>query len=108
MLVLLAALVCFLKFYAAIALGHSFTNRKMLLSVAFFAAFSVAEQIAVSAGLIGFASVGIPHSWLRGAVGTMDYYVQLVLGGAILAVVLYGAVYYAVTYLSLKKRLNLQ
>ena len=107
-LVLLAALVCFLKFYAAIALGHSFTNRKMLLSVAFFAAFSVAEQIAVSAGLIGFASVGIPHSWLRGAVGTMDYYVQLVLGGAILAVVLYGAVYYAVTYLSLKKRLNLQ
>ena len=46
-LVLLAALVCFLKFYAAIALGHSFTNRKMLLSVAFFAAFSVAEQIAV-------------------------------------------------------------
>lgn len=107
-LVLLAALVCFLKFYAAIALGHSFTNRKMLLSVAFFAAFSVAEQIAVSAGLIGFASVGIPRSWLRGAVGTMDYYVQLVLGGAILTVVLYGAVYYAVTYLSLKKRLNLQ
>ena len=106
-LVLLAALVCFLKFYAAIALGH----RKMLLSVAFFAAFSVAEQIAVSAGLIGFASVGIPRSWLRGAVGTMDYYAasaQLALGGAILAVVLYGAVYYAVTYLSLKKRLNLQ
>lgn len=32
----------------------------------------------------------------------------LVLGGAILTVVLYGAVYYAVTYLSLKKRLNLQ
>ena len=58
--------------------------------------------------LIGFASVGIPRSWLRGAVGTMDYYAQLVLGGAILAVVLYGAVYYAVTYLSLKKRLNLQ
>lgn len=107
-LVLLAALVCFLKFYAAIALGHSFTNRKMLLSVAFFAAFSVAEQIAASAGLIGFASVGIPRSWLRGAVGTMDYYAQLVLGGAILTVVLYGAVYYAVTYLSLKKRLNLQ
>ena len=106
-LVLLAALVCFLKFYAAIALGHSFTNRKMLLSVAFFAAFSVAEQIAVSAGLIGFASVGIPRSWLRGAVGTMDYYAQMVLGGAILTVVLYGAVYYAVTYLSLKKRLNL-
>ena len=107
-LVLLAALVCFLKFYAAIALGHSFTNRKMLLSVAFFAAFSVAEQIAASAGLIGFASVGIPRSWLHGA---MDYYAasaQLVLGGAILAVVLYGAVYYAVTYLSLKKRLNLQ
>ena len=66
-LVLLAALVCFLKFYAAIALGHSFTNRKMLLSVAVFAAFSVAEQIAVSAGLTGFASVGIPRSWLRGA-----------------------------------------
>lgn len=41
----------------------------------------------------------------------MDYYAasaQLALGGAILAVVLYGAVYYAVTYLSLKKRLNLQ
>lgn len=110
-LVLLAALVCFLKFYAAIALGHSFTNRKMLLSVAFFAAFSVVEQIAASAGLIAFASVGIPRSWLHGAVGTMDYYAasaQLALGGAILAVVLYGAVYYAVTYLSLKKRLNLQ
>ena len=110
-LVLLAALVCFLKFYAAIALGHSFTNRKMLLSVAVFAAFSVVEQIAASAGLIAFASVGIPRSWLHGAVGTMDYYAasaQLVLGGAILAVVLYGAVYYAVTYLSLKKRLNLQ
>ena len=110
-LVALAALVCFLKFYAAIALGHSFTNRKMLLSVAFFAAFSVAEQIVFSTGLVSFVSVGIPRSWWRGAVGTMDYYAsaaQLALGGAILALVLYGAVYYAVTYLSLKKRLNLQ
>lgn len=110
-LVLLAALVCFLKFYAAIALGHSFTNRKMLLSVAFFAAFSVVEQIVFSAGLIGIASSSIPRSWLRGAVGTMDYYtdyLQIVLGGVLLALALYGAVYYAVTYLSLKKRLNLQ
>lgn len=107
-LVLLAALVFFLKFYAAIALGHSFTEHKKLLSVVFFAAFSVAEQILGSAGLLGVASYGIPRSWLR---GTMNYYtqsVQLALGGAILAVVLYGAVYYLVTCFSLKKRLNLQ
>lgn len=107
-LVLLAALVCFLKFYAAIALGHSFTNRKMLLSVAFFAAFSVAEQIAVSAGLIGFASVASRAAGCAERSGRWIIMPQLVLGGAILTVVLYGAVYYAVTYLSLKKRLNLQ
>ena len=78
--------------------------RRLLTVLAALVLFSVV----CAAGLIGFASVAIPRSWLRGAVGTMDYYAQLVLGGAILTVVLYGAVYYAVTYLSLKKRLNLQ
>ena len=81
--------------------------RRLLTVLAALVLFGVV----CAAGLIGFASVGIPRSWLRGAVGTMDYYAasaQLALGGAILAVVLYGAVYYAVTYLSLKKRLNLQ
>lgn len=78
--------------------------------MAFFAAFSVAEQIVFSAGLIGIASSSIPRSWLRGTVGAVDYtaYAQLALGGMLLALALYGAVYYAVTYFSLKKRLNLQ
>ena len=42
----------FLMVYAAIALGHSFSNHKILLSVVFFIAFSLAMQ---AAGLSSFA-----------------------------------------------------
>ena len=44
--------------YAAIALGHSFSNHKILLSVVFFIAFSLAMQ-AAGAGLSELPRPGV-------------------------------------------------
>lgn len=54
-LCLVSCLVSFLKFYAAISLGHSFSNHKVLLSVVFYIGFGIVTQ---TIGSI-FASVGI-------------------------------------------------
>ena len=43
-LCLVSCLVSFLKFYAAISLGHSFSNHKVLLSVVFYIGFGIVTQ----------------------------------------------------------------
>ena len=104
-LLLFSALGSYLMFYAAIALGHSFANHKILLSVVFYLAFSVALQTVASfGGIYGIIAAGEngfffgdPRVWLQ----------QLLLVGIALAL-LTAAVFYVGTHLMLKHRLNLQ
>ena len=104
-IVVLGALATYLMFYAAIALGHSFANHKILFSVLLYIGFSIVLQIIVSFG-------GISGLF---AVADSSYFETHILNAAhtlLLAVLLYyliiSAVFYLITHLNLKKRLNLQ
>ena len=105
-MLLLSPMSSMLLYYAAIAVGHSFANHKILLSFAFYFVFNVGVQIIGSfAGLYGLLSLGtigdsfdtfspaIPHTFLVSMISSM-----LVLCAA----------FYLTTRLTLKKRLNLQ
>ena len=108
---MLAACMSFsLQFYAALAAGHSFANHKMALSVAFFFVFQFVVQMAgaIVAGPAGRgaaapvpADAGFP-AHRRGGRPLRDG------GCCILLTVLYGAIFYIVTTITLKKRLNLE
>lgn len=105
-LCLVSCLVSFLKFYAAISLGHSFSNHKVLLSVVFYIAFGIVTQ---TIGTI-FASVGIqidtsPDFWSN--LPVVQVFSSLAWAAAGVSALL-GAAYYVLTLLMLKKRLNLQ
>ena len=108
----------FLMVYAAIALGHSFSNHKILLSVVFFIAFSLAMQ---AAGLTFFSTQhadSIAIEDLRKAIvetviesgGSAD----LLLDGTRFLVIdsietlVTCGVFYTLTWYNLQKRLNLQ
>lgn len=102
---LFSTLRSFLMFYAAIALGHSFANHKILLSVVFYIGFSIALQTATSfGGVFGIISAaesdffsGDPLIWTH-TLSVLSIAAALVL----------TAVFYLVTHFCLKKRLNLQ
>ena len=103
---LLSAMASYLMFYAAIALGHSFANHKILLSVVFYIAFSVGLQIIGSFAGIYSIVAGVEGDWFY----DLDPYAipHLAAGFSALSTLLVGAVFYVVTQLTLKKRLNLQ
>lgn len=105
LLTVFSALSSYLMFYAAIALGHSFANHKVFLSVVFYIAFTMGLQTVASFGGVygisaaaknGFFSAD-PRVWIH----------SLSLGGVAVAA-LTAVVFYVVTYFTLKKRLNLQ
>ena len=105
-LCLVSCLVSFLNFYAAISLGHSFSNHKVLLSVVFYIGFGIVTQ---TIGTI-FASVGIqidisPDFW--SSLPVTQVFSSLAWAAAGVSALL-GAAYYVLTLLMLKKRLNLQ
>ena len=91
-----------LQFYAAMAVGYSFANHKTLLSVVFFFAFQFVMQILGTMGLFGIDDLNL--SW--GLNGVTALHVGMSI--AIVAVALYGAVFYVITTLMLKKHLNLE
>ena len=98
-----------LQFYAALAVGHSFANHKMALSVAFFFAFQFAAQV-VSYMMILLLDESALHHLLM----SLDFHVSqmgavhLAIWLLIVLAAIYGAVFYVVTALTLKKRLNLE
>ena len=104
-IVVLTALTSYLMFYAAIALGHGFANHKILLSVLFYIGFSVVLQIIVSfAGIQGIASIAESSYFDNHPLDMMH---TLLIGTAVYSLVT-SAVFYLITHLNLKKRLNLQ
>ncbi|KAF5075517.1 hypothetical protein QVN85_00335 [Oscillibacter valericigenes] len=95
------AVLC-LEFYAAMAVGHSFANHKMALSVVFFFGFQFVMQLA--GGLI-LNSNGLWESFYY--LDGMESFHQM-MGISIVISLVTGVIYYFITSTMLKKRLNLQ
>ena len=98
-----------LQFYAALAVGHSFASHKMLLSVVFFFVFQFACQV------VGFFLILLlDESPLHHLLMRLDFHISgmaaIHLGIWLMIAVsaIYGAVFYAVTTIALKKGLNLE
>jgi len=107
----LSCAVTCLQFYAALAIGHSFSGRKLLLSVVFYFLLQFAMQTILSLSTFGPGAVFL--DWLEeaivdgsagGAVGS--FHLAMFLSG--LLTLLHGAVYYFLTTFTLKRRLNLE
>lgn len=97
----------FLMVYAAIALGHSFSNHKLLLSVVFFIAFSLAMQ---AAGLTFFSyqlTIGETVIESGGSAASLLDGTRFLVIDSIETLVACG-VFYTLTWYNLQKRLNLQ
>lgn len=108
----LSCAVTCLQFYAALSIGHSFSGRKMLLSVVFFFVLQFAMQMIVSAVTFGPGAVFM--DWLEEAIvgwptngGAMASFHLLMLVSA-LTTLLHGGVYYFLTAFTLRRRLNLE
>lgn len=93
-----------LQFYAAMAVGYGFSNHKGLLSVVFFFVFQFAVQLLGSVLIIGLDGLNLHWAWHLSDMQA----VHLMMGILILGTVLYGAIFYVVTTIALKKRLNLE
>ena len=99
--------VAFLEFYTPLAIGHSFAQHKMLLSVAFFFAIQVVTQIV--SGMLLFAGVPMLDSmdgWLNSL--TPATAIHGFMWGSILISAIYGAILYCITIRMLHRHLNLE
>ena len=106
-LVLLYAAYTYLRCYAAMAIGQSFSSRKLLLSVVFYIVFGIAESIALTAVASPllkmetleklFSSDVEPFRAVLASLGSFNG-VYLVL----------CAIYFTITYLFFRRKLNLQ
>lgn len=101
----LSCAVCCLQFYAAMAIGHSFSNHKMALSVVFFFVLQFAAQ------MVGSFAVSIfgrqDWAWFHLAINNMPA-VHALMGILCACVLVYGAVFYIITVVMLKRHLNLE
>ena len=105
-LLLAAELASYLRFYAAISLGHSFSNHKVLLSVVFYIGFGIAVQTILSVVTAAGIRIDVdPDFWADPPAAVLLSYV---IWGTAAWSVLECAAYYILTLLTLKKRLNLQ
>lgn len=103
------SLVAFsLQFYAALAAGHSRANHKMLWSVVWFFGFQFALQFLGSLLLISLDHLRIPSflnlDWDVAPAVAVHMGLLFLIG----CVIVYGAIFYAVTTFFLKKHLNLE
>ena len=110
-LLVLAFLGCVsfaLQFYAAMAVGHSFSAHKIIWSVVFFFVFQFAGQMLGALGILLLDESPI-HHFLMDLDLQISGMTGIHIGIALVAVVcaVYGAVYYAITVYFLKNRLNL-
>ena len=107
LLFLVFCVVACLEFYTPLAIGHSFAQHKMLLSVAFFFAIQVVTQIV--SGMLLFAGVPMLDSmdgWLNSL--TPATAIHGFMWGSILISAIYGAILYCITIRMLHRHLNLE
>lgn len=96
-----------LQFYAALAVGHSFPNHKMALSIVFFFGFQFAVQFFGSLLFVSLDNMGafrFMDQWRLTPVAAVHAGLLICIAG----VVIYGAIFYAITTFFLKNRLNLE
>lgn len=110
--ILLSGLTMCLHFYAAMSLGHSFSDHKGLYSVLFFIAISFALSfLSTFLGSVGFRAVdnGALEVYFNNASTFGDGLraMMAVIGGIAVWELIQGAILYVLTTLSLKRRLNL-
>lgn len=104
-LCLIGCAVMCLSFYAAMAVGHSFANHKMALSVLFFFGIQFVIQL-VNGILMDIMDRSNLFNWNWDLDGMAGFHFMM--GFAIVASLVLGAVYYTITAVALKRRLNLQ
>ena len=98
-----------LQFYAALAVGHSFANHKMAWSVLFFFVFQFAIQL-LGGILLVTLDEGPLYHLLMGlnfhidGAAAIHFAMWMLIG----MTAIYGAIFYVVTTLTLKRRLNLE
>nr|WP_317284537.1 hypothetical protein [uncultured Dysosmobacter sp.] len=98
-----------LQFYAALAIGHSFSNHKFAWSVAFFFILQFASKLVGSLLLLSLNT-----SLINSLLGSLDFRVSgmtaihIGMGNLIAVCVVYSAVFYVITTYFLKKHLNLE
>ena len=108
--VVLILLACFsecLEFYCPMAIGHSFARHKVLLSVVFYFVIQAATQAAT----VVLVTAGVPvWNGLSGSIQSLHpaTFIHGSLLAAILAVLIYGGILYAITIRNLQRNLNLE
>lgn len=103
--VVLVQLAVCLHFYAAMSLGHMFTNRKGLWSVVIFVALSYLMSAFTT--FLGHVQIPYLDSLDLTTASQSLRFVQAFLGEGLGVTLLEGAVFYIATVLGLKKGLNL-
>ncbi len=98
-----------LHFYAALAVGHSFSNHKMAWSVLWYFVFSFASQFLFGALMLLMDELPLLN-WVGGLVAGWSAMAQthLLMVLMIAGCVVYGAVFYVVTVWFLKRHLDLE
>lgn len=104
-MIILSSLTACLHFYAAMALGHSFSNNKVLLSVVFFIAISFFFSFVTS--LLGICTDGISLRVVEESGSAVVKSLQVMTLGSMICILIEGAVLYLLTTYCLKHRLNL-
>ena len=98
-----------LQFYAALAAGHSRANHKMVWSVVWFFGFQFVLQMAMSSIFVMLDKLGVSNflnitDWNPSVTAAIHVGLLMAIG----CVIVYGAIFYAVTTFFLKKHLNLE
>ena len=109
LMIVVAELASCLMFYAALSIGHSFANHKILLSVVFYFVLYTGTQIVSMILMIIIVAVNIPELVMHmdTAEQMFRYTHTIMLSGGLLYLI-YCTVYYLLTTGMLKRRLNLQ
>ncbi len=103
--ILSCASLC-LVVYASAALGHSFANHKILLSFAFFFGFSWISQFISLGGILVLDGMNFNFYMLENLTPVAQAHVMLL--AFIAAELIYCAIFYVITAVTLQKRINLE
>ena len=109
-LLVLASLTVCLGVYSALAIGHSFSSRKMLLSIVFFFVIHTVFGV-VSSGWVLVLNASPLQAMMDGLLahsGGAMRMTHLTLCGLCLPMLVQSVVYYFLTWLPLARRLNLE
>ena len=104
-MIILNSLAACLHFYGAMALGHSFSNHKVLLSVVFFIAISFFFSFVTS--MLGICTDGISLTVVEESGSAVIKSLQAMSLGSMIYTLIEGLILYLLTTYCLKHRLNL-